>query len=378
MIKKRTGLDLDPTFTASKLKWLTHCRGDIADGLSKGDLLFGTVDTWLIWKLTGGTSYVTEPGNASRTMLFDIDRVGWDAELAAIFSLNIASLPDCRPSNSRFGETDSSLFGAPILITAVMGDQQAALFGHGCFDELEAKITYGTGAFLWVNAGSHRREAPGEGIIRTIAWQIDRPCYAYEGFIMYAGKILEWMAARLALHDGLAGVAAAAEQAKTSAGVLLVPAYQGLASPWWQPALRAALIGLGETTSNGHIAHAGLEAVCYQIRAVLDTIERRRGRAVPLIKIDGGMTRSRYFMELQASVLKRQLSLAPYDAMTPFGAALMAGLGSGVWRSLDELKHIASTAARIDPDATAAPLLDENYRRWLRMIETLIKAEAKP
>jgi glycerol kinase len=375
-IKAQTGLDLDPTFTAAKLKWLCCHRADIAEGLRKGHLLFGTVDTWLIWKLTGGAVYATEPGNASRTMLFDINRIGWDPKLLSLFSLDIGRLPDCRPSNGFFGETDPSFFGARIPIAGVMGDQQAALFGHGCFDELDAKVTYGTGAFLWVNAGEDAREAPGNGIIRTIAWQIDRPCYAYEGFVMYAGKILEWLAQHLAGATGAAEVAAEAEKSATSAGVLLVPAFQGLASPWWQPDMRAAIGGLSEATTNGHIAHAGLEAVCYQIRAVVDIIESHRSKQITLLKTDGGMSRSRYFMQLQADVLKRALSVASSESMTPFGAALMAGLGSGLWSSLDELKAITRATSRIAPDGKAAAALDRTYASWLRTIDMLIDAEA--
>jgi glycerol kinase len=378
IIKPRTGLDLDPTFTASKLKWLSCHRPRIAEGLRNGDLLFGTVDTWLIWKLTGGAVYATEPGNASRTMLFDIDRITWDRELQSIFSLDIACLPECRLSNARFGETDPSVFGAPIPITGVMGDQQASLFGHGCYDEMQLKVTYGTGAFLWVNAGEHAREAPGNGIIRTIAWQIEKPCYAYEGFVMYAGKILEWLGQRLAVPGGAVGIAAEAERARTSAGVLLVPAFQGLASPWWQPAMRAALTGLSEATTNGHIAHAGLEAVCYQIRAVLDIIERHRSQASPLMRVDGGMARSSYFMQLQANVLRRSLSPASLDSTTPFGAALMAGLGCGMWGSVDQLREIIGVATCVLPEDAAALQLDRSYAAWLRAIEMLIDHGSAP
>jgi glycerol kinase len=376
IIKARTGLDLDPTFTAAKLRWLGHRRPEIAQGLHKGDLLFGTVDTWLIWKLTKGRAYVTEPSNASRTMLFDIDRLEWDRELISTFSLDIYRLPDCLPSNGTFGEVDSSFFGAPISITGVLGDQQAALFGHGCFDEMQAKVTYGTGAFFWVNAGPHASDAPGEGIIRTIAWKTDRLSYAYEGFIMYAGKVLEWLAQRLAVSGGAAGIASEAERAGTSAGVVLVPAFQGLASPWWQPSTRAAIIGLSEATSNGHIAHAALESVCYQLRLIIERIERYHGRTIPLIKADGGMTRSRYFAQLQADVLGRALSVAQSDSMTPFGAALMAGLGAGMWKSVDELRSIAGEGVPIRHNETSSASLDRSYASWLRTIETLITAES--
>ena len=368
LVKARTGLDLDPTFTAGKLLWLKHHRPSIASGISDGRLRWGTVDTWLIAALTGGETYATEPGNASRTMLFDIDRLCWDKELVALFGLDLKSFPDCRASHGRFGMTDDKLLGARIPITGVMGDQQAALFGHGCYKERELKVTYGTGAFLWMNAGAKPAPAPGEGIIRTIAWQTDAPCYAYEGFVMYAGKILDWLAEQLAIAGGGAAVAAEAEKAGTSAGALLIPAFQGLASPWWQPDLRAGLLGLSAATTRGNIAHAGLEAVCYQIRAVLDGIGGTE--KLPIVKADGSMTRSRYFTRLQASVLGAPLFVSASDAMTPFGAALMAGLGAGRWRSLAELSLLPRPGERVEPLASEASRA--TFKDWSKAVDALI------
>jgi glycerol kinase len=367
LIRKRTGLDLDPTFTAAKLLWLTRHRPAIAAGLRDGKLRWGTVDSWLIAALTEGATYATEPGNASRTMLFDIEKLAWDKELCALFGLELAQFPDLRRSDARFGETSSRLLGARVPITGVLGDQQAALFGHGCTEEHELKVTYGTGAFLWVNAGTRPPQAAGDGIIRTIAWQLDEPSYAYEGFVMYAGKILDWLSERLGLEGRGAAVAAQAEKAGSSAGVLLVPAFQGLASPWWQPDLRAALLGLGESTSQGHIAHAGLEAVCYQIRAVLDGIIGKS--RPPMVKVDGGMTRSRYFTAMQASVLGVPLAVSASDAMTPFGAALMAGLGSGCWTSLDELRRLPRASEIVAPSSQS---YQDSYAGWRKAVDLLV------
>ncbi len=371
LIKARTGLDLDPTFTAAKLKWVLTHRPEIAEGLRSGDVLFGTVDTWLIWRLTGGETYATEPSNASRTMLFDIDRMRFDPELISLFGLDLAQLPECRPSNASFGVTDASVLSAPVPIYAALGDQQASLFGHGCFEPMQLKISYGTGAFLWVNAGADARSAPAPGIIRTVAWQIDRPCYAFEGFIMYAGKILEWLGARLKVEGGAATIAVEAEAARTSAGVSLVPAFQGLASPWWEPELRAALLGMSEATAVGHIAHAGLEAVCYQVRAVLDAMPREPGVALPPIKVDGGMGRSSYFLQLQADILRTPLSRAGSASVAGVGAALMAGLGVGLWRSLDELRGLIPEGRMVLPQAEAAPCLQQSYADWLSAIRML-------
>jgi glycerol kinase len=230
LVRGRTGLDLDPTFTACKLRWLFAHRPEIAAGLRRGDCLFGTVDCWLIWKLSGGRVYATDASNASRTMLFDIARLAWDAELLDLFELDIARLPDMRRSTGPFGATASEIFGGPMPIVGAFGDQQASLFGHGCFAAGDIKATYGTGAFIWRNAGSLPGTPPGDGLIRTIAWQLERPCYALEGFVMYAGAMLEWLAARLSIADGGRGVAARAEVAGDSGGVIIVPAFQGLAA----------------------------------------------------------------------------------------------------------------------------------------------------
>lgn len=370
MIRERTGLDLDPTFTAAKLRWASRHRPKIAAGLADGTLLWGTVDTWLIWKLTGGNVYATEPSNASRTMLFDIARLAWDEELVSLFDLKLSRMPDVRASNGNFGNTDPHLFGAAIPITGVMGDQQAALFGHGCFDPMELKVTYGTGAFLWVNAGSSPPASPAEGIIRTIAWQTDTPCYAYEGFVMYAGKIIDWLASRLAISDGAAGTIAAAELAGNSDGVLLIPSFQGLAAPWWEPSMRAALFGMSEATSPGNIAQAGLEAVAFQIKAILDSL--REDASLSTIKIDGGLTRSRYFLELQASLLDQPLFPAQSDSVTPLGAALMAGLGAGLWPSIDDLRALIPQGGRIDPDPSRTRALESRYHNWRDMIDMMI------
>ncbi|MGE0239315.1 MAG: FGGY-family carbohydrate kinase, partial [Parvibaculaceae bacterium] len=211
---------------------------------------------------------------------------------------------------------------------------------------------------------------PGEGIIRTIAWQTDAPCYAYEGFVMYAGKILDWLAERLSIPGGGGAVAAEAESAGASAGTLLIPAFQGLASPWWQPDVRAGLLGLSAATTRGHIAHAGLEAVCYQIRAVLDGINGGNDGAIPVVKADGGMTCSRYFTGLQASVLAAPLFVSASNAMTPFGSALMAGLGAGRWRTTDELSQLPRAGEWVEPASASA--YQASYEAWSKAVNLLI------
>lgn len=370
LITRRTGLDLDPTFTAAKLSWVTRNKPNIARGLKSGKVLFGTVDCWLTWRLTGGACYATDPSNAARTMLFDIGRLTWDEELFSLFGLDIKMRPECIPSVASRGQTEPGLFDGPLPITGVIGDQQAALFGNGCFEESQRKVTYGTGGFVWVNAGQSAAE-PGDGIIRTVAWQTDHTCYAYEGFIMHAGATLDWLADRFNVGDGVPGLLREAEAVRSSAGAALVPAFQGLASPWWRPDVRGALFGLTEASTLGEMAHAGLEAVCFQVRAVLEAIGEQEGGVAPLIRIDGGLTRSRYFNQLQADVLQQAVSLSPIEASTPYGAALMAGLGANLWQ-MDELPAMVPSGEEILPNRSRAAVLDDGYAFWRRATNKLI------
>ena len=365
LIRRKTGLDLDPTFTACKLRWLFGNRPAIAEGLRRGDYLFGTLDCWLIWKLTDGRVYATDSSNAARTMLFDIGRMAWDSELFELFDLPLHSIPEARRSTGPFGHADAALFGRPIPITAALGDQQASLFGHGCFEPSQIKATYGTGAFIWLNAGNVADVACGDGLLRTVAWHLDEPCYALEGFVMYAGAALEWLASRLSIPAGGGiGVVEQAQQAGSSGGVILVPAFQGLAGPWWRPDARAALVGMTESTAVGHICHAGLEAICFQVRTLLDSIASSTGLKIELLRVDGGPTRSAYLMQLQADVLQRPLAVSAFDSVTPYGAALMAGLGAGLWKTLDELRAIMPPPTLVAPDPTKAAGWDTAYRAW--------------
>ena len=325
-VRDRTGLDLDPTFTAIKLMWVMENAPSVKEGLRSGALAFGTVDTWLIWKLSGGSVYATEPGNASRTMLFDLAELTWSRELLDLVGLSLSALPECHRSSNRFGMTSPELFGSGVPITAALGDQQASLFGHGCFEKGQSKISYGTGAFVWVNAGPTVPDAEGGGLIRTVAWQIDEPCYALEGFVMQAGAALEWVAERLGLHEGSIGVIREAEGAGSSAGTMLVPAFQGLAAPWWEPEVRAAFLGLSTATTKAHLAHSALEAVCFQIRALLNAIDEAVDGPLGLIKVDGGLSQSPYLMQLQADVIGASLRPASSAMITPAGAGMMAGL----------------------------------------------------
>jgi len=373
LVYDKTGLDLDPTFTAVKLKWVFDNHPAIASALADGRCLFGTVDCWLIWKLTGGATYASEPGNASRTMLFDIGSFSWSRELLELFSLCLRRMPRILRSADSFGCAQAELFGSAIPITAALGDQQASLFGHGCFARNEAKVTYGTGAFAWINAGNDGSVDCPRGLVRTVAWQLDERCYAFEGFVMSAGAALEWTGRRLGVEDGGRGVVREAERLATSDAVFLIPAFQGLATPWWRPEVRGALIGLSEATERGHICHAALEAVCYQIRTVLDAAADTTRLGAGGIRVDGGLTRSGYLMQLQADVLQRAVTPSRHDAVSAYGAALMAGVGAGLWSGVEDLRALISHGIEVSPDPVQAARWDAAFERWCEMVNALLK-----
>jgi glycerol kinase len=372
-LRAQTGLDLDPTFTAAKLLWVARHRPELAAGLRCGALLFGTVDCWLIWHLSGGQAYASEPGNASRTMLFNLADNRWDRRLPELFGLEIARWPETGPSARRFGETRAGLFDAQMPITAAMGDQQASLFGHGCFNPGDLKVTYGTGAFVWANAGPLPPAGQPDGLVRTLAWDLGRPVYAVEGFVMTAGGVLNWLARHFAIAGGSAGVVEVARAAAAANGVVLVPAFQGLASPWWRSDVRAVLSGMTEATTTAEICHAGLEAVCLNIRAVLESMAAA-GIRPGLVRADGGPAGSDYLMQLQADILQTPLALAATDALTPFGVALMAGLGAGIWPGLDAMRPFTGAARQVSPNPHAAARWDAAHRDWLAAVATALTA----
>ena len=368
-IRRRTGLDLDPTFTATKLSWIFHNKPEIAEAIQAGKVLWGTVDCWLVWRLTGATVYATDSSNASRTMLFDISALAWDPDLIELFGLTLPALPEPRPSNGPFGVCHPDHFGAEIPITAALGDQQAALFGHGCLREGEFKCTYGTGAFVWMNAGHAYQPVAGGGYLQTVAWHLERPTYALEGFIMYAGAILDWLVDHLELCSDAADVVRRAERAGGSAGVALVPAFQGLASPWWNPKTRAALLGLDSTSGDGEVCHAALEAVCFQVRRVLDDMASAEVSPSGTVRADGGLTRSGYFLQMQADILGLPVRRAEIEHLTPYGAALMAGLGAGLWRDFADLQSLMRSSAAHEPESEGSTAWSERYEAWCRAVE---------
>jgi glycerol kinase len=368
-IGARTGLDLDPTFTATKLRWLWRERPDIGARLANGQALWGTVDSWLVHALTDGAAYVTEPGNASRTMLFDISKLRFDDDLFRIFGLTLARRPEVKPSAAPFGHFARDHLGAEIPITGILGDQQASLFGHGCFEPGMLKASFGTGGFVWLNAGAAPPSGDRQGLLATIAWQLDKPAYALEGFVMYAGAIVDWLLRILALGSDPAAVARSAREAADTGGVTLVPAFQGLGSPWWDAEVRASILGLSAGSQRAQICRAGLEAICFQTRAVLESMARVTGKAATLISVDGGMARSDEIMAMQSAVLKTPLRRVATVHVAALGAALMAGIGAGLWKCTEEIRPLMAGGSPVGDTPYAAEPWDDRYALWRSAVD---------
>jgi len=329
-ITARTGLVVDPYFSATKLEWLL--RDDaLRARAERGELAAGTVDAWLVWHLTGGAVHATDPTNASRTLLYDIAARGWSDELCARFSVPRALLPEVRPSASDFGTTRRELFGAEIPIAGVAGDQQAALFGQGCWAAGEGKNTYGTGAFLLLNTGTRRPE-PGGGLLTTIACDAaGRPCYALEASIFVAGAAVQW------LRDGLGVIETAAESERlargiaSTDGVYFVPALTGLGAPDWEPEARGTIVGLTRGTTRAHLVRAALEAMAFGTSDVLGLMAQRGGVTFDRLRVDGGATENDWLMQFQADVLGVPVERPDLIETTALGAAGLAGIAAGVW-----------------------------------------------
>ena len=352
LVRERTGLVPDPYFSATKLEWLLREAG------TAGELAFGTIDSWLVWRLTGG-AHLTDVTNASRTMLLDLDTLEWDDELLTLFGVPRSVLPRVVPSCGELGE--GKLFGASLPITGIAGDQQAALFGQACFDAGRAKVTYGTGSFVLANAG-RERGAPPDGILQTVAWRLgdDAPVYALEGSVFVAGAALQW------LRDGL-GVLEDARESEAIAGsldgndgVYFVPALTGLGAPHWAPEARGLVTGLTRGTSRAHLVRAALEAIAFQTADVLDAMSL----PLELVRADGGAAANGFLVQLQADLSRVPVEVSAEPEATALGAAALAGLGAGVWTDTSQVEAAWRRAARYEPqlDQADADRLIDGWR----------------
>jgi glycerol kinase len=371
-IRDRTGLVADPYFSATKLEWMLAHHAGWRDRAEAGELRFGTVDAWLVHRLTGGGVHVTDHTNASRTLLYSLDARGWDPDLCAMFGVPEAMLPEIRPSAGEIGRTRGDLFGAEIPVAGVAGDQQAALYGHGGWQKGDAKNTYGTGAFLLLHTGNERGpDVP--GVLSTIACgPRGEPHYAYEGSILVAGAAVQW------LRDGLEILASSGESEAIAAsvdstdGVVFVPAFAGLGTPYWIPEARGAVFGLTRGTTRGHLVRAALEAMAYATMDVLDAMTAPEGVRLAAFRADGGAARNDWLMQFQADLLGREVHRPAASELTALGAAGLAGVGCGFWDRPEEFLPALGRDRVFRPDPESASARAEGRVEWRRAVEALI------
>ena len=355
-IMRRTGLVVDPYFSATKVRWLLNSDAELADRARRGAVRFGTVDSWLIWKLSGGAAHRTDYSNASRTMLYNIDELSWDPFLLEQLDIPAAILPEVRPSASLFAYTsrvvlpDGSEIPAGIPIHGVAGDQQAALFGQACFEPGMVKCTWGTGAFLLMNTGTEPVRSR-TGLLTTLACGRDGSLvYALEGSVFVAGAAVQWLRDQLGLIRQASEIEDLARQVPDSEGVYLVPAFTGLGAPYWRPEARGAILGLTRGTGRAHIARAALESIAYQTRDVVDAMSTDANRPARELRIDGGAAANDLLAQFQADLLGIPVLRPRVTETTALGAAYLAGLAAGVWQSTDELARRWQLERRFEPE----------------------------
>ena len=337
--KQKTGLLIDPYFSATKVRWILDNVPGARRSAECGDLLFGTVETWLIWNLTGGRSHVTDFSNASRTMLFNIRTLSWDEEILQRLDIPSSMLPEAVPSSGICGETDESLFGRRIPVAGMAGDQQAALFGQACFKAGEAKNTYGTGGFMLVNTGG-RIITSENGLLSTVAWGLNGTVnYALEGSVFVSGATIQWLRDELGLISSAAETEKMARRVDDTAGAYIVPAFTGLGAPYWDPYARGALVGLTRGVGRDHVARAALESMAYQTCDLMAAMREDLGQDIHRIHVDGGAAANDFLLEFQADVLGQPVYRPASIETTSLGAAFLAGLAAGLWKDQDEIRE---------------------------------------
>lgn len=366
LVRTQTGLVLDPYFSGTKIEWLLQNRGIPIDD----DLALGTIDTWLIWNLTGGEVHATDVTNASRTMLYDIVDRRWSPELCDLLNVPISALPAVRPSSGRFGITSATgRVTAGIPVSGVAGDQQAALFGQACFEPGMAKNTYGTGSFILLNVGP-TCPPPTDGMLTTIAWELadGTVAYALEGAIFVSGAAIQWLRDGINIIGGAAETGPLAQSVPDSGGVFVVPAFAGLGSPWWDPYARGTIVGITRGITRAHITRAVVEAMAYQTRDVIDAMVAASGTPITDLRVDGGASVMDFMLQMQADQLGVTVRRPVDQETTALGAAFLAGLAEGVWPDLDAIKATWKLDAMFEPEPDRT-FTDLAHAQWLRAVE---------
>lgn len=367
--RNKTGLLIDAYFSGTKIKWILDNVEGTREKAENGDLLFGTMDTWLIWKLTGGKEHVTDYTNASRTLIYNIYDLDWDDELLEILDIPKQLLPEVKPSSEVYGKTiDYHFFGQEIPIAGVAGDQQAALFGQACFEKGMAKNTYGTGCFMLMNTGE-KAVASDHGLLTTIAWGIDGKVeYALEGSIFVAGSAIQWLRDGLRMFNDAAASERYAERVDSTEGVYVVPAFVGLGTPYWDSEMRGAVFGLTRGTEKEHFVRATLESLAYQTKDVLAAMEADSGIEVKTLRVDGGAVTNEFLMQFQSDILNVPVERPGVNETTALGAAYLAGLAIGFWKDKSEIAEQWNQDKLFKP-AMATENRDSLYKGWKKAVE---------
>lgn len=371
-VQRRTGLKLDPYFSGTKLAWILDRVPGAREAAARGELAFGTVDAWLLWRLTGGRVHATDATNASRTLLYDIETGAWCPELLDLLRVPAAVLPEVRDSAGDFGVTAAGLFGRPVPVRGIAGDQQAATFGQAAFEPGGMKFTYGTGAFALLNTGPERLSSR-HGLLTTVAWQLaGERTYALEGSIFVAGASVQWLRDGPGIISDPAETEALARSVDSTGGVVLVPAFVGLGGVHWDPGARGALLGMTRDTGRAEIARAALEAVAYQSRELVEAMRADGAPRPARLRVDGGFTRNGWAMQFLADMLDIEIARPAVTETTALGAAMLAGLGAGVFADLPEVaalwRHDRSWAPAMGPEERAA--LYDGWRRAVARVLT--------
>ena len=368
----KSGLLIDPNFSATGVKWLLDNVAGAREQAERGELLMGTIDTWLVWKLTGGQVHATDTTNASRTMLFNIHTMQWDDELLQLFDIPRSMMPEVLPCDAVYGETTcEGLFPSPIQIAGVLGDSHGALVGQMCFQRGSGKVTYGTGSSVMVNIGEEPKPAPA-GLVTSVGFSaLGKTYYGYEGNIYSTGATLKWIADQLQLVGHPAEMEALATSVSDNGGVYIVPAFSGLGAPWWHSDVKGAVLGLTFATTKAHFLRAALESIAYQIKDLVDVMARATGGRLSEICADGGPTKNKFLMQFQADMLETPVVCTEVDDASALGAVIMNGFARGLWKSFDEMAGFRKVTETYKPQDL--PQRHTLYQGWRNAVNQLIK-----